>query len=260
MDLLRRVSVVAGAALILGVTAQPAAAAERIDASEFAGRCNGSFHFTISVDTVVEGGSGVLSKDCEVSLGARVRLTLLGVSLSVTPGSRWGMILDGGEASAVEIRDSTIALGGGMNLCPGYSHATAERFDRGEVVIANSTIQGAQYGLIIGASFGAHAGSVEITRSVLRAGPGTAILIQASCGGGTGFLCGEGPAVGGRIDVYRTTLDAGPRGTIDLSTEAAGRTKLRRSVLTAPGGSVAVHAGPSGRCESTDNVPATPCA
>jgi hypothetical protein len=127
LTLRRLVATVACLVLALALTsvgpvrAAPAAPLPKImSAADFAALCNTNLGFTISVNTLVTGGSGTINPyACQVHVAPFVNLTFDQVSLDSPKGSNVGLLVDGGEGSQVHVHQSTMVMDGGLFLEPG---------------------------------------------------------------------------------------------------------------------------------------------
>jgi hypothetical protein len=218
-------------------------------ASDFASACTpeeGTPYGEVLIEDQVSfaGGDGVISNDCRVVLMPGATFVLRDVSLSGDGNFVVATSPNGGVGSEVQVVDSTISIGGDLELVPGATAGDQQVVDNDATVVVKRSTLNAR-GIILATSFDWQNGRTVVRDSQLTATDN--IAIEASLAAGSG----------GVTHVVKSELSAG--GDIDVATGADGRTVVLKSTVTAVG-SVTVETGIGGSCRTMANTPTITCS
>lgn len=229
-------------ALVIGGGSTSAAGT---NAAAFAADCNANGTVEVAGVLRVVGGTGVLTRNCIITLDAGEKLVFRGVDLTGT-----GFVVTtsspSGADTTVKVIKSSIDMSGPLQLSPGAVAGGTEVPDAdATVVVRRSTLSAASIDL--SASLDWARGRVVVVDSnlIVPAGLGT-VQISASMGGGTD----------GVARVVDSTISTA--GDVTIQSGDAGRTVVRRSAVS--GASVTVTTGAGGVCRTVSNTPALICS
>ena len=239
------VTLFAGVAL-----AAPAASAAATDAAGLADDCNKDGSVEIAGRMTVEGGAGVLNRDCFVTMSAKATLVMRNVTLT---GS--DVVFSIGDALAsttVVVDDTSISLGdgGAIQLSPGCcgGEEPPDRSERyAKITVTDSFLRAGTVEL--SASTAAPDGTVVIKRSVLK---GVATWSENPVVVNASFSDARG-----KVSVSDSELISATG--ILIATGTDGTTRASRNTFAFET-AVTLTTGAGGSCTSTANSPPTVCS
>jgi hypothetical protein len=234
-------------ALLASLVAIPPAQAGSIDANKFAqddAYC-GTGSLTIDKTLVVQGGNASFKagSGCQITLADKAQLKLINVELSTT-GS-FGVT--GGAGSKVNVKQSTLDVGGPITLEPG---CCGTGLDGARLQVIGSTIESGSNVVYLDASLYAAKGRVQVNASTIQSVPSGSggILAYASTHVDTGA---------GKVLVTGSTLDAGTGNVEALTAGDKSSIQIKKNTLTF--GYVSIRAQ-GGKCKTQDNTPVVSCS
>jgi len=224
-----------------------------MSAADFAALCNTNLGFTISVNTLVTGGSGTINPyACQVHVAAFVNLTFDQVSLDSPKGSNVGLLVDGGEGSQVHVHQSTMVMDGGLFLEPGGHEPDHIDANNALLEVAQSTLRSTAPGgeVRLLASTCMDGGSVQVSQSEISAP--SVVYIFASTGTDPAQRC---VGSNGTVQVTQSaiTVTVGP---IVIATGKGGQTTALQNTFAPSGAQIMGGAS----CKAVANLPESPCS
>lgn len=233
----KRLTVLVAVLIVSLLPAVPAGAA-RGTAADFVRDCNSDGLVRITGIQKYIGGSGNLTRICNVGMAPGSRLVFDGVEL----GGVGLAAISARRDTTVKVLDSVIKMDGPLELtagCCAGDPLVAEQ--DGTVIVKNSTLAGEALQLL--ASFESPRGRVVVRESVLVSSGVFALQIRTGRTGTT--------------KVLDTTLESG--NGIQIVSGNRGLTAARRNVFDAAG-AVTITTGSRGTCRATGNTPPIPCS
>jgi hypothetical protein len=227
-----------------------ASAGPTIDAAALAEDCNKDGLVMIDRHGLrVVGGSGVLARDCFISMAPKAEFELRDVRL--TGGDVAFVIADAQQFTTVDVSDTEISLGdgGAIQLSPGCCAGEGEP-DRGEynarITVVDSFLRAGT--VEVSASTADRNGTVVVKRSILKgvaAWSENPVVVHASVS-----------STGGKATVTDSQLISVTG--IRIATGDLGDTRARRNTFDFTT-AVTITTGAGGSCTSSGNTPPTAC-
>ena len=225
----------------------PSAGALTPGAPELAADCNDDGNVVVTKESHYHGGTGMITRDCRVTIEHGARLVLTKVTL--LSKCCFFVISPSGHDSEVLVIDSKTDLAGALQLVSGC--CAGEPWEaNGHVRVERSYLVASS--IEVGTSVNNPNGRVEVIGSRLRT---TKPAIAPSINIWASY--GDFGGVDGTAFVSDSELISADR--IRIATGPWGSTSARSNRFTAPGG-VVVTTGPGGFCATLANVPAVACS